>query len=214
MLKHLRNCRKLNKMEDLDFNEIINFQQKLIEVCNEMYNEIGGAGPEKIYKTVLKYELIKLFHQYHIDEEVSVPVYYKHIQITTKIMDLVIYKDTQPFIVLELKWLPSNELDAYQLSNYMKHFKCKYGFMINFKKIGGTHPTNFVAKVFDTRTGLRIPVEIKLGTVRILRFENLGQEEVVEEAVEAKVVEEAVEEEIDEIDEKTISFIQNHSIIL
>ena len=153
------------------------FQNNLTRLCNEIYREIGGYGPEKLYQNALLYELDLIYgNKYNIYTEEKIPQLYKGIEMSSKRLDISIYSknnDETPLIILELKWT-NTELTPWQLSNYMKLLNCKYGFMINFEKIG-SHPTNFCTQVYDVDTNQQIffPIpEQKQGSVKILKFEN------------------------------------------
>lgn len=161
------------------YDTILLFQKKLSEICENIYEDIGGYGPEKLYQKALVKELsVAYIDKYNIYEEEIIPLAYKDINYSKR-MDITIYTkddDINPLIILELKWISSN-MEPYQLSNYMNLKKCKYGFMINFEKLG-SYPQYFIANIFDVNTGeelfLNNTVEEKIGSVKILRFENLN----------------------------------------
>jgi len=153
------------------------FQSNLVRLCNEIYKEIGGYGPEKFYQKALLYELNLLYkNQYNICEEEVIPQLYKGLEMSSKRLDISIYsKDNgeTPLIILELKWIDI-PLEPWQLSNYMKLCNCKIGYMINFEKLG-SHPTNYCAHFYDVDTNQQItfPTQVpEYGRVIILRFEN------------------------------------------
>ena len=153
------------------------FQNNLVRLCNEVYREIGGYGPENFYQEALLHELDLLYkNQYDVYKEDSTPLIYKGFEMSSRRLDITIYpknNDVTPLIILELKWIDT-ELEPWQLSNYMKIRNCKYGFMINFEKLG-THPTNYCAQIYDVNSNQQLifPIpEQRQGLVKILRFEN------------------------------------------
>jgi hypothetical protein len=122
------------------------------------------------------YELNLIYkYQFNIYEEEVIPQLYKGFEMSSKRLDISIYSknnDKTPLIILELKWIDT-ELEPWQLSNYMKLCNCKYGFLINFEKIGA-HPINFCTNIYNEinqQLIFQIPQQ-KQGLVRILRFEN------------------------------------------
>jgi len=158
--------------------QLIEFQKNLVRICNEIYREIGGYGPEALYQKALMHELIKsnFSYEYELAFEEPIRIYYKDIEMSSKRMDIAVYERPKvpPFVILELKWLSENTMEPYQLSNYMNMTGCKYGYMINFEKIG-QHPVDFVAKVFDVETNQEITwptIVPKKGKVTLQRFEN------------------------------------------
>jgi len=156
--------------------ELIEFQQNLIQLCDQIYQDIGPYGPEKLYQKALSYELKQLYPNYVIVEEDSIPIYYKGQKMSSNRIDISIYKHNagvvETFVLLELKWITSSSMEPFQLSNYMFLKNCNYGFMINFEKIG-QYPTNYCAKVYDARTNLEKSYDRKkqkVGHVTINRF--------------------------------------------
>ena len=169
--------------------ELASFQDNLIKICDQIYKEIGPYGPEKLYQNALVYELKEIYNQcYEIKEEDSIPILYKNMKMSSKRMDITIYKKYEIYIILELKWLSLTELEPYQLSNYMFLKNCKYGFMINFEKMG-QHPTEFCADVYDARNNQKKttnrPIK-KDGTVIIQRFEKSDK---LKEIIEKEIIE-------------------------
>jgi len=161
---------------------INSFQTNLKRVCNEIYRNIGGTGPEKIYQNALCFELNQLYkNEYDIYKEEVIPLFYKDKKVSVNRLDLSLYPkidgdiNVPPAVILELKWTYQSKLDPWQLSNYMKLKNCKYGFLINFEKLG-SYPTNFCAQVYDIETNEKITYPVpdqKYGSVKILRFESL-----------------------------------------
>ena len=116
--------------------ELIEFQQNLIQLCDQIYQDIGPYGPEKLYQKALSYELKQLYPNYVIVEEDSIPIYYKGQKMSSNRIDISIYKHNagvvETFVLLELKWITSSSMEPFQLSNYMFLKNCNWFNMKRF----------------------------------------------------------------------------------
>lgn len=104
----------------------------LIESIKEVEKELGNHYKENLYQNALYTELNK--RMYLCQTEVIVPVYYKEVYIGFERADIVLYKENNPYLIIELKSqnqrLASKEIN--QLKKYMVNLKCKYGILVNF----------------------------------------------------------------------------------
>lgn len=104
----------------------------IIQSIKEVEKELGNHYKENLYQNALYTELNK--RMYLCQTEVIVPVYYKEVYIGFERADIVIYKESVPYLIIELKSqnqrLGSKEI--HQLKKYMSNLKCKYGILANF----------------------------------------------------------------------------------
>lgn len=102
--------------------------EKIIGLSIEVHKELGPGLLESVYQQCLAYELSKSGIPYRL--EVEVPVNYKGVKINCGYRIDVLVDDK---IILELKSVEKlAPIHEAQLLTYMKLYKCKLGFLINF----------------------------------------------------------------------------------
>ena len=98
----------------------------------EVEKELGNHYKENLYQAALYNELN--INGHICQTEVIVPVYYKNYYIGFERADIVIYKESKPYMIIELKSqnqrLGSKEIN--QLKKYMKNLNCENGLLVNF----------------------------------------------------------------------------------
>jgi GxxExxY protein len=120
-------------------DEIVEFQGTLSLLCKKIYSMVGGYGPESLYQNALVKELSLSYPDYNIYREVPVPIKYCEDVVAERRIDIALYKESDrdvPVVILEIKWVSNNSLRPWQLYNYMSSTSCRYGFLINFEKMG------------------------------------------------------------------------------
>ena len=104
----------------------------IIKSIKNVYNELGCFHKENVYQSALYLE----FNEQNItvQTEIMVPIIYKEYTIGFCRADIVIYDNSVPIHILELKSqstkLGNKEIS--QLRKYLKYMNCSSGYIINF----------------------------------------------------------------------------------
>ena len=107
----------------------------IIELCNEIYNELGSGFAECVYQKALFYELID--NNYIVESEKNITIMYKGHNIGISRIDLYIKNINNINIILELKAIAGQigYKELRQLETYKKNIvdECR-GIIINFSQ--------------------------------------------------------------------------------
>lgn len=104
----------------------------IIRSVKSVYNELGCFHKENIYQSALYIEFNK--QNITVQTEIMVPIIYEEYTIGFCRADIVIYDNSAPIHILELKSqstkLGNKEIS--QLRKYLKYMNCSNGYVINF----------------------------------------------------------------------------------
>lgn len=106
--------------------------EDVIRHIKEVETNLGNHYKENIYQNALYYELNN--QGYICQTEVVVPIVYKNFHVGFERADIVIYQDSMPVFIIELK--SQNQRLAHkeiqQVKKYMKNLNCANGILVNF----------------------------------------------------------------------------------
>ena len=113
-----------------------NMIANIIEICNNIYNELGSGFSEAIYQKALFYDLIE--HNYTVEIEKIIPIIYKGYNIGIGRIDIYI-RNNGINLIIELKAIAGTIgcKEITQLKTYSKNINEECGgIVINFPQPG------------------------------------------------------------------------------
>lgn len=104
----------------------------ILDCIDEVSQNLGNYYKENIYQAALVAEL--QLRGFMVRTEVIVPIFYKKINVGYERADIVIYRDSEIFCILELKSQNTriNTKEINQLRKYLLNLQCDIGLLINF----------------------------------------------------------------------------------
>ncbi len=108
-----------------------NYTHKILKCLYEVHSELGPGLLESIYEEATAKELMA--QGFHVERQVSVPVFYKGERLTNDLRLDIIVDDK---IILELKSVSEyRKLFEKQLYTYLVLKDCELGYVVNFNEL-------------------------------------------------------------------------------
>ena len=113
------------------------FEQRILEICQHIYEVFGSQNLEGTYQRALKIDLEKLGVK--VISEVDIPLTYRNEQVGTRRIDLVCEMPNNERVLVELKAVRSAFTLEHkrQLQYYMEKSGVRVGFLVNFPHKSG-----------------------------------------------------------------------------
>lgn len=126
---------KINNIDKMSKENIIQFIETLKEISNIIYNELGCGHSESIYHKAMEVELRNRGIQY--ESEVQYPIKYKNMHVGFFRTDMIVtnqnYSILLEFKSLDKQFFRDSDSEVIQLNKYMKYLGIP-GILINFPK--------------------------------------------------------------------------------
>lgn len=106
--------------------------ENIISIIKNVSTVLGNHYKESIYQAALMVDFNN--NNYIVQSEVVLPIKYQNVTVGYERADIVIYKNFEPSLVLELKSqnsrLGSKEIG--QIRRYINNLNCEKGILVNF----------------------------------------------------------------------------------